>query len=109
MNAALYDKESIVTSPEDTEYRLFTEAVKAWGATFGGVSAIELAEKAQVPHEDAIRFVESWVESGRGAMNANVALSLVSFPSQEGSEKLSFTPINTHIFFPSREELTVVA
>lgn len=95
-----------MTSPEDTEYRLFTEAVKAWGTTFGGVSAIELAEKAQVPHEDAIRFVESWVESGRGAMNANVALSLVSFPALGGSGKLSFTPINTHIFFPSREELT---
>ena len=46
-----------MSSPEDTEYRLFTEAVKSWGTTFGGVSAIDLAEKAQVPHEDAMRFV----------------------------------------------------
>lgn len=95
-----------MTSPADTEYRLFAEAVKAWGTTFGGVSAINLAQKAQVPHEDVMRFVESWVEAGRGTMNANVELSLVNFPAPGSSEKLSFTPINTHIFFPSREELT---
>lgn len=34
-----------MNSPEDTEYRLFTEAVKAWETTFGGISAIDLAEK----------------------------------------------------------------
>ncbi|RUO35944.1 hypothetical protein CWE13_10365 [Aliidiomarina shirensis] len=95
-----------MNSPEDTEYRLFTEAVKAWWTTFGGVSAIDLAEKAQIPHGDAMRFVESWVEAGRGTMNANVELNLVSVPSPRSSEKFSFTSINTHIFFPSREELT---
>ncbi len=94
-----------MSSPEDTEYRLFTEAVKSWGTTFGGVSAIDLAEKAQVPHEDAMRFVESWVEAGRGTMNANVELSVVNIPTPGSSEKLSLKPINTHIFFPSREEL----
>lgn len=96
-----------MTSPLGTAgYRLFAEAVKAWGATFGGVSAIELAQKTQVPHEDVMRFVESCVETGRGTMNANVELSIINFPTPESSGAVSFAPINTHIFFPSRKELT---
>ncbi len=93
-------------SKENIEDLLFTEAIKAWGASFGGVSAIDLAEKANISHENAMGIVESWVQAGRGSMNANVELSLISFPSSGSSKKFSFTPINTHIFFPSRDELT---
>jgi hypothetical protein len=39
-------------------------------------------------------------------MNENVELSLVNLPAPGSNGEISLTPINTHIFFPSREELT---
>ncbi|WP_146021794.1 MULTISPECIES: hypothetical protein [unclassified Pseudomonas] len=39
-------------------------------------------------------------------MNANVELSLVSLPTPNSGGELTFTPVITHIFFPSRKELT---
>lgn len=91
---------------QDIEDQLFAEAIKSWDTTFGGVSGIDLARKAQVSHEDVMRVLESWVEAGRGTMNANVELSFVNLPALGSNSEISFTPINTHIFFPSREELT---
>ena len=45
-------------SKENIEDLLFTEAIKAWGASFGGVSAIDLAEKANISHENAMGSVD---------------------------------------------------
>jgi hypothetical protein len=95
-----------VTLPRDIEDRLFAESVMSWCRTFGGVSAISLASKLQVPHEDAMQVMESWVEAGRGRINANVELSLVSLPEPGSCGVVSFSPVTTHIFFPSRKELT---
>lgn len=95
-----------MTIPPDIESQLFAEAVESWCRTFGGVSAIDLAEKLQVPHERALQTLESWVDDGRGTMNANVELSQVNFPPPGSGGAISSTPITTHIFFPSREELT---
>jgi len=39
-------------------------------------------------------------------MNANVELSQINLPAPGSASAISFTPITTHIFFPSREELT---
>lgn len=95
-----------MTLPSDIESQLFAEALRSWCRTFGGISAIDLAQKYDAPHEGVLRILESWVDAGRGTINANVGLSLINLPTPGSDEAISFTPITTHIFFPSREELT---
>lgn len=89
-----------------TQEKLFAEAIRSWNATFGGVSGIDLAQRLRVSHQTVMQLIESWVDADRGTMNANVELSLVTLPTPNSGGELTFSPIITHIFFPSRKELT---
>lgn len=91
---------------QDVKNKLFAEAVRSWNATFGGVSASDLATKLDVSHPEVMKLIELWVQAGRGTMNANVELSLIGLPTLGSDFQFSFTSITTHIFFPSKEELT---
>lgn len=86
--------------------KLFAEAIRSWNTTYGGVSGIDLAQRLKVSHLDVMQLIESWVDAGRGTINANVELSVVGLPTQESGGQLTFTPVITHVFFPSRQELT---
>lgn len=91
---------------KNTQKKLFAEAVRSWNATFGGISAIDLAQRLDVSHELVMQLIESWVDVGKGTMNENVELSLVSLPTPGSGGQFTFTPVITHIFFPGRKELT---
>lgn len=95
-----------MTVEHDTENRVFSEALRRWNISFGGISASELADALQVPHQDVMRLIEKWVSDGQGTMNENVELSIIELPEPGSGLKFSFTRIKTHIFFPGREELT---
>lgn len=94
-----------MTVDQDTQNRIFSEALRRWNISFGGVSASELADALQVPHQHVMHLVEKWVSDGRGTMNGNVELNIIGLPEPGSDLKFSFTPITTHIFFPSRAEL----
>ncbi|MBE0468277.1 MAG: hypothetical protein IBX55_02045 [Methyloprofundus sp.] len=77
----------------------------SWNRTFGGVSAIDIASNVGITNEEAMRALELLVESGRGAINANVELYVITFDTENPKPLMPGKNVTTHIYFPDTDEI----
>ena len=87
-------------------------SIEQWNHTFGGISALDICDKVDVSNEYVMSQMELLCKDGKGSLNANVELYVITFNApthdDEKPEEIEIPGklIKTHIFFPSKEILT---
>jgi len=87
--------------------RILRIAVQHWKRNFAGISALDIAEKLCISHEDALRYIYILRDEGKGTLNEYVKLGRISLRvDDEGNLiKEEKEEAVTTVFFPSKEIL----
>jgi len=83
-------------------------SIKHWHDRFTGISALDIAEKLDISHEETLRYLEELKNENKGTLNENVTLYQISLDlnSKNSDFKLPEPkPVTTHIYFPSKSML----
>jgi hypothetical protein len=81
--------------------------IKLWNERLVGISALDIAEKLEIPHLNVMTYLEELKSENKGTLNENAKLFVISI---EPGKKLNLSnskKVKTHIFFPSKEILSV--
>ncbi len=85
--------------------KIISYSLKSWNKTFGGVSAIDIAENVGITNEEAMSFLEYLVSSGRGTINSNVELYVITRDTENPKFEMPSKTVKTHIYFPDTSEI----
>ena len=92
-------------SHSDQAQRIVNYAIQNWHRNFTGTSALDLAERLTVPHEDVRTIVEQLCNEGKGSINRDVELYQIKLnPLAPRADTLGEL-VKTHVYFPSKEIL----
>ena len=80
-------------------------AVDGWFKNFGGTSALNVARDLSLDHSLVMQLFEKLAKTGYGSLNANVTLYQFSFDPENIAAGFKHEPVETHIFFPSKQAL----
>lgn len=84
---------------------ILAESAARWFKNPAGITASELASKLNFAHEDVYEAVEILCNSGFGTLNRDAEFTQLSFDPENPHNGFTYTPIKTHVFFPSKQVL----
>jgi len=80
-------------------------SIEQWNRSFGGISALDICKKLNLKNEEIMIAMEKLSNDGKGTINANVELYIISFDIDKPATNASNEPTVTHVFFPNKEIL----
>jgi len=85
--------------------KIISYSLDSWNRTFGGISAIDIASTVGVTNEEVMRVLEFIVESGRGTINSNVELYVITIDTENPKSEIPGKTVTTHIYFPDKNDI----
>lgn len=102
------ETQNLTMSGDEMKEKILSIAVQHWKEEFAGISALDIAEKLCISHQEALRYIYILRDEGKGTLNENVKLYQISFIV----DKKDYSVIEekrgevvTAVFFPSKEIL----
>ncbi len=89
----------------DHTQRVVSYAIQNWHRTFAGTSALDIAAKLSIPHEDVRAILEQLGAQGKGRLNRDVELYQVTLNPMARRAGITRELVKTHIYFPSKDLL----
>lgn len=83
-------------------------SIKQWHDRFTGISALDIAEKLDISHDETLRYLEELKKEKKGTLNENVTLYQISLDLSDKNSDFKLPepkPVITHIYFPSKSIL----
>jgi len=80
-------------------------SIESWNKTFGGVSSSDIASKLGMDNIKVMEFIEKLEESGRGKLNRNVELYIVSIDPKNPKFVMPRESTTNHVYFPDKKDL----
>lgn len=87
----------------DTKAEILDLAVDHYKREFAGLSALDIAEKLGLPHDQAIAYLNALRVDGKGVLRGPVKLEQMSIDVEQGATQ--FREVETVMFFPTRQVL----
>lgn len=84
---------------------ILSECAGRWFKNPAGITASDLARKFGISNEEACKEVELLCEAGYGKMNRDAEFTELSFDTENPQAGFTYTPLKTHVFFPSKQVL----
>ncbi|MDD5125820.1 hypothetical protein [Methylovulum sp.] len=91
---------------QETIDQVLQLSIEQWNKTFGGISALDICQKIGITNEEVMSIMESLCDEGKGTLNRNVDLYVITIDTENPKFEIPNTLTKTHIFFPSRKILT---
>ncbi len=82
-------------------------AINHWNEKFVGIAACDIANKLNLTHHEAMKYLVTLKDENKGSLNQNVSLGQISITIDEKTKIITqeHNTIVTHIFFPSKDIL----
>jgi len=94
-------------SGDEMEEKIMSIAVQHWKEKFAGISALDIAEKLCISHQEALRYIYILRDEGKGTLKENVKLGRISFTFDDKGKLIKEEKggVVATVFFPSKEIL----
>lgn len=92
-------------SRSEKTQRIVNYATQNWHKTFAGTSALDLAKRLSIPHDDVLTIVEELCAQGKGSLNRDVQLYQIKLDPGTPRAGVPGKLVQTHIYFPSKDLL----
>lgn len=86
--------------------RVLDLSIEQWNRAFGGTSALDIADKIDLPNDAVMLLMEKLCEEGKGTINRNVELYVIKLSPASPKLEIPNKPTVTHVFFPDKQLLT---
>ena len=63
--------------------KVLTLSIEQWNRSFGGTSALDICRKLDITNEEVMIAMEKQCDDGKGKINANVELYVISFDTDK--------------------------
>lgn len=84
---------------------ILSECASRWFKNPAGITASDLAREFGISNEEACKEVELLCDAGYGEINRDAELTELSLDTENPQAGFTFTPLKTHVFFPSKQVL----
>ena len=92
-------------SDTNIQEKIVSYSIESWNNTFGGVSSSDIASKLGMENNEVMEILEQLEESGRGTLNRNVELYIVSIDPKNPKFEMPKESTTNHIYFPDKKDL----